>query len=54
VEVSEAGANPALSRNCDAPYLGTSQVACSAPRNRPRLKGDLCGSAAGPLFILRE
>jgi iron complex transport system substrate-binding protein len=24
------------------------------PRNRPRLKGDLCGSAAGPLFILRE
>ncbi len=25
---SEAGWNPALSRNCDAPDLGTSQVAC--------------------------
>src|SRR5437868_1028071 len=34
--------------------MGTSQVACSMPRNRPRLKGDLCGIAAGPLFILRE
>jgi iron complex transport system substrate-binding protein len=34
--------------------MGTSQVACSTPRNRPRLKGDPCGSAAGPLFILRE
>ena len=45
-DVSEAGANPVLSRNCDAPVgLGTSQVACAVPTVSPRVKGCLSAEA---------
>jgi 8-oxo-dGTP diphosphatase len=38
VELSEAGVNPALSRNCDAP-LGMSQVACLRRRTQLSTEG---------------
>jgi hypothetical protein len=34
VEAAKSGANPALSRNCDAPPAGMSQVDRSAPTER--------------------
>src|SRR6266508_3056829 len=34
VETAKSGANPALSRNCDAPPSGMSQVDRSAPNER--------------------